>query len=168
VVSRAHGALTVPDVDDAQFRQLLGRFATGVVVITLTAPDGRPHGMTANSLASVSLRPPLLSVAIDHGAAMHDLLVGSDRFVINILSSHQEELSRRFADPYDERFDGVGYHPGQYAGVLLDGALAHIECVRQNTVSAGDHTIVVGRVVAGSTADGRPLLYYRGGYGAFE
>lgn len=154
------------DVDDAQFRQLLGRFATGVVVITLTTPDGRPHGMTANSLASVSLRPPLLSVSIDHAAAMHDPIVGSDQFVINILASHQEALSRRFADPHDDRFDGVGYHVGQHGGVLLDGALAHIECLRHDTLEAGDHTIVVARVVAGETGDGRPLLYYRGGYGA--
>jgi flavin reductase (DIM6/NTAB) family NADH-FMN oxidoreductase RutF len=158
--------VTVLDVDDAQFRQLLGRFATGVVVITLTAPDGRPHGMTANSLASVSLRPPLLSVSVDHAAAMHDLITCANQFVINVLSSNQEGLSRRFADPYDERFDGVGYHMGQSGGVLLDGALAHIECVRHDLVEAGDHTIVIGRVVAGTTAEGRPLLYYRGGYGA--
>jgi flavin reductase (DIM6/NTAB) family NADH-FMN oxidoreductase RutF len=156
----------VLDVDDAQFRQLLGRFATGVVVITLTAPDGRPHGMTANSLASVSLRPPLVSVSIDHSAAMHDLIVGAEQFVINVLASPQEALSRRFADPYDDRFDGVGYHGGQFGGVLLDGALAHIECVRHHTVEAGDHTIVIGRVLAGATSDGRPLLYYRGGYAA--
>jgi flavin reductase (DIM6/NTAB) family NADH-FMN oxidoreductase RutF len=156
----------VPEVDDAQFRQLLGRFATGVVVITLTTPDGKPHGMTANSLASVSLRPPLLSVSVDHVAAIHDLIVQADQFVINILSSHQEALSRRFADPYDDRFDGVGYHPGQHGGVLLDGALAHIECLRHDTVEAGDHTIIVGRVVAGAACDGRPLLYYRGGYAA--
>jgi flavin reductase (DIM6/NTAB) family NADH-FMN oxidoreductase RutF len=153
-------------VDDAQFRQLLGRFATGVVVITLTTPDGRPHGMTANSLASVSLRPPLVSVSIDHAAAMHDLIVRSDQFVVNVLASHQEALSRRFADPHDDRFDGVGYHAGQHGDVLLDGALAHIECVRHDTVEAGDHTIVIGRVVAGVTEDGRPLLYYRGGYAA--
>jgi len=153
-------------VDDAQFRQLLGRFATGVVVITLTAPDGRPHGMTANSLASVSLRPPLVSVSIDQHAAMHNLIVQSDQFVINVLAGHQEALSRRFADPYDDRFDGVGYHGGEHGGVLLDGAIAHIECVRHDTLEAGDHTIVIGKVVAGSTGDGRPLLYYRGGYGA--
>jgi flavin reductase (DIM6/NTAB) family NADH-FMN oxidoreductase RutF len=158
--------VTLIDVDDAQFRQLLGRFATGVVVITLTSPDGQPHGMTANSLASVSLRPPLLSVSIDHGATMHDLVTGADQFVINVLSSHQEALSRRFADPHDDRFEGVGYHGGQHTGVLLDGALAHIECVRHDTVEAGDHTIVIGRVVAGETVDGRPLLYYRGGYAA--
>jgi len=155
----------VVDLDDAQFRQLLGRFATGVVVITLTTPDGRPHGMTANSLASVSLHPPLLSVSIDHAAVMHDLITRADQFVINILAGHQEALSRRFADPHDDRFDGVGYHLGQHGGVLLDGALAHIECLRHDTLEAGDHTIVVGRVMAGETGDGRPLLYYRGGYG---
>src|ERR1041384_6472898 len=113
----------MPDVDDAQFRQLLGRFATGVVVITLTAPDGRPHGMTANSLASVSLRPPLVSVSIDHAATMHDLIVEAEQFVINVLAGQQEALSRRFADPHDDRFDGVGYHGGEHGGVLLDGAI---------------------------------------------
>ena len=154
------------DVDDAQFRQLLGRFATGVVVVTLTSPDERPHGMTANSLASVSLHPPLLSVSIDRAAAMHHLIVRADRFVVNVLASHQEALSRRFADPHDDRFEGVGYHLSQYGGVLLDGALAHIECVRHESVEAGDHTIVLGRVLAGAASDGRPLLYYRGGYAA--
>ena len=155
----------MPDVDDAQFRQLLGRFATGVAVITVTGPDGRPHGMTANSLASVSLRPPLVSLAVDHLAELHALITRLDVFVANVLSSHQEALSRRFADPQDDRFDGVGYSMSRNGGVLLDGALAHIECVRHTQVEAGDHTIVIGRVVGGATRDGRPLLYYRGGYG---
>jgi flavin reductase (DIM6/NTAB) family NADH-FMN oxidoreductase RutF len=158
--------VTAPDVDDSQFRQLLGRFATGVVVITVTAPDGRPHGMTANSLASVSLRPPLVSVAVDHGAELHGLITRGDVFVANVLSSHQEALSRRFADPHDDRFDGVGYSVSRTGGILLDGALAHIECVRHHLAETGDHTIVIGRVIGGATGDGRPLLYYRGGYGA--
>jgi len=157
--------VSTPDLDDAQFRQLLGRFATGVAVITVTAPDGRPHGMTANSLASVSLRPPLVSLAVDHLAELHGLITRLDVFVANVLSSHQEALSRRFADPHDDRFDGVGYSVSRNGGILLDGALAHIECVRHDEVEAGDHTIVIGRVVGGATRDGRPLLYYRGGYG---
>ena len=158
--------MSMPDVDDAQFRQLLGRFATGVTVITVAMPEARPHGMTANSLASVSLRPPLVSVCVDHGAEMHRLITASDMFVVNVLASHQEALARRFADPQDDRFDGVGYHLSQHGGVLLHGALAHIECTRHALLEAGDHTIVVGRVVGGSTSDGRPLLYYRGGYAA--
>lgn len=153
------------DVDDAQFRQLLGRFATGVAVITVTAADGRPHGMTANSLASVSLRPPLVSVAVDCRAQLHQHITRADVFVANILSSHQEALSRRFADPHDDRFEGVGYDVSRNGGILLDGVLAHIECVRHERLEAGDHTIVIGRVVGGETRDGRPLLYYRGGYG---
>lgn len=157
--------MNAPDVDDAHFRQLLGRFATGVVVITVGAEDGRPHGMTANSLASVSLNPPLVSLAIDHRAELHALITRRDVFVANVLSSHQETLSRRFADPHDDRFDGVGYSTSRIGGIVLDGTLAHIECVRHQTVEAGDHTLVIGRVVGGSTRDGRPLLYYRGGYG---
>jgi flavin reductase (DIM6/NTAB) family NADH-FMN oxidoreductase RutF len=153
-------------VDQAQFRQLLGRFATGVTVITARDPEGRPHGMTANSLASVSLEPPLLSVAIDHGAAMHALLLRAPSFAVNILSSHQEMVSRRFAVDREERFDGIGYQESPRGLILLDGALAHIECERAATHEAGDHTILVGRVVAGMAADGRPLCYFRGGYGA--
>jgi 4-nitrophenol 2-monooxygenase / 4-nitrocatechol 4-monooxygenase, reductase component len=152
------------ELDPAQFRELLGRFATGVTILTVTAPDGRPLGMTANSLASVSLRPPLVSVCVDREAEMHDAILGVREFVVNILCSNQETLARRFADKHEDRFDGVGYHLSPDGLILLDGTLAHIECERQGEYPSGDHTIVVGRVVGGETADGRPLLYYRGGY----
>jgi flavin reductase (DIM6/NTAB) family NADH-FMN oxidoreductase RutF len=124
--------------------------------------------MTANSLGSVSLRPPLISVSVDHEAEMHDAILKARVFVVNILSSPQEALARRFADQHEDRFDGIGYRLSPEGLVLLDGALAHIECVRQAEYPAGDHTIVVGRVVGGATADGRPLLYYRGGYAALD
>ena len=155
-------------MDPSQFRQLLGRFATGVTVLTVTTPQGNPLGMTANSLASVSLQPPLLSVSVDHAAEMHEVILQAREFVVNILSSPQEALARRFADKHEDRFDGIGYRLSPEGLVLLDGALAHIECVREGEYPAGDHTIVVGRVVGGATADGRPLLYYRGGYAALE
>jgi flavin reductase (DIM6/NTAB) family NADH-FMN oxidoreductase RutF len=155
-------------VDPSQFRQLLGRFATGVVVLTVTTPQGHPLGMTANSVSSVSLHPPLLSVCVDCEAEMHDAILQARQFVVNILSSPQEALARRFADQHEDRFDGIGYRLSPEGLVLLDGALAHIECMRQAEYPTGDHTIVVGRVVGGSTADGRPLLYYRGGYAALE
>jgi flavin reductase (DIM6/NTAB) family NADH-FMN oxidoreductase RutF len=153
-------------VDPSQFRQLLGRFATGVTVLTVTTPQGYPLGMTANSLSSVSLRPPLISVCVDHEAEMHAVILTVREFVVNILSSPQETLARRFADQHEDRFDGIGYRLSPEGLVLLDGALAHIECIRQAEYPAGDHTIVVGRVVGGVTAEGRPLLYYRGGYAA--
>jgi flavin reductase (DIM6/NTAB) family NADH-FMN oxidoreductase RutF len=144
----------------------MGRFATGVTILTVNGPGDRPLGMTASSLASVSLVPPLVSVCVDHDAELHDTILASQIFVVNVLESHQESLSRRFADPHEDRFDGIGYHRSPEGLVLLDGALAHIECDRFATYPGGDHTIVIGRVIGGTTGDGRPLLYYRGGYGA--
>jgi flavin reductase (DIM6/NTAB) family NADH-FMN oxidoreductase RutF len=144
----------------------MGRFATGVTILTVNGPGDRPLGMTASSLASVSLVPPLVSVCVDHEAELHDTILASQIFVVNVLESHQESLSRRFADPHEDRFDGIGYHRSPEGLVLLDGALAHIECDRFATYPGGDHTIVIGRVIGGTTDDGRPLLYYRGGYGA--
>jgi flavin reductase (DIM6/NTAB) family NADH-FMN oxidoreductase RutF len=156
------------EVDPAQFRQLLGRFATGVAILTIVAPDGRLLGMTANSVASVSLDPPLVSICVDHAAQMHGPILGVERFAINILSSAQETLARRFADQYEDRFDGIGYEISPEGLVLLGGALAHIECDRYADYPGGDHTIVVGRVTGGSVSKGRPLLFYRGGYAAIE
>jgi len=152
------------DVDPSHFRQLLGRFTTGVVVITTRFPDGRPVGMTANSLASVSLQPPLISVCVEHEADMRGALLAAPGFIINILSAGQEAVSRRFAGLHEDRFDGVGYRLSPRGLVILEGTLAHLECDRYAEFEAGDHTIFVGRVVEGDIADGRPLIYYRGGY----
>jgi flavin reductase (DIM6/NTAB) family NADH-FMN oxidoreductase RutF len=151
-------------VDPAQFRELMGRFATGVTVLTVNGPGDRPLGMTASSLASVSLIPPLVSVCVDHSAELHDAILAAPVFVVNILESGQEALSRRFADKHEDRFDGIGYHRSPEGLVLLDGALAHIECDRFAKYPGGDHTIVIGRVIGGTTGNGHPLLYYRGGY----
>ena len=155
-------------MDPDHFRQLLGRFATGVTVLTVTTPEGTPLGMTANSLASVSLQPPLISVCVDQGADMHDAILRIPEFVVNVLASHQEALARRFADQHEDRFEGIGYHLSPEGLILLDGALAHIECRRHTQYPGGDHTIVVGQVVGGATGKGRPLLYYRGGYAALD
>ncbi|CAN5732049.1 hypothetical protein BH24GEM1_BH24GEM1_20090 [soil metagenome] len=146
----------------------MGRFATGVTVLTVNGPGGRPLGMTASSLASVSLVPPLVSVCVDHQAVLHDAMLAAPIFVVNILESGQEALSRRFADRHEDRFEGVGYHRSPEGLVMLDGALAHLECDRFTSYPAGDHTIIIGRVIGGSTGEGRPLLYYRGGYGLRE
>jgi flavin reductase (DIM6/NTAB) family NADH-FMN oxidoreductase RutF len=160
--------LNAPEVDAAQFRQLMGRFATGVAVLTVSAPDRRLLGMTANSVASVSLYPPLVSVCVDHDAEMHQAILQVGQFALNILSSAQETLARRFADKHEDRFDGIGYELTPDGLIVLGGVLAHIECERYAQYSGGDHTIVVGRVIGGSASKGRPLLYYRGGYAAIE
>jgi flavin reductase (DIM6/NTAB) family NADH-FMN oxidoreductase RutF len=158
--------VTTSAIDSFQFRQLLGHFATGVTVLTLTTPEGQPLGMTANSLSSVSLSPPLISVCVDREADMHPVILRASEFVVNVLASDQEALARRFSDKHEDRFDGVGYRLSPEGLVLLDGALAHVLCTREATYPAGDHTMVLGRVVGGTTHEGHPLLYYRGGYAA--
>ena len=137
-----------------------------MTILTVSGPDGQPLGMTASSLASVSLQPPLISVCIDHQAEMHDTISRRRDFVVNVLASAQEALSRRFADQHDDRFDGVGYHSeSRRADPAGRGARLHrVRAVR--TYPGGDHTIVIGRVIGGGTGEGRPLLYYRGGYAA--
>jgi flavin reductase (DIM6/NTAB) family NADH-FMN oxidoreductase RutF len=153
------------DIAPPLFRQLMGRFATGVTVITATHPElGAPRGMTASSVASVSLTPPLLSVCVEQEAALHDLLVQSPIFAVNVLAEDQEELSRLFAGPQVASFDGVGYRTSERGLILLDGAVAHIECRRVGAHAAGDHTILLGGVIGGIAHDARPLLYFRGGY----
>jgi len=99
---------TRPDVEPVLFRQLLGRFATGVTVLTTRDDQGRPVGMTASSLTSVSLSPPLVSVCVDVTADMHRVMSASGDFVVNVLAAHQRELARRFAqDPAESRLQAV-------------------------------------------------------------
>lgn len=156
-------------MDPFQFRQLCGRFATGIAIVTTTDQAGAPAGMTVNSFASVSLAPPLVVVAIDRAAAMHAALEGAPGWAINILEAHQEALSRRFASGLADRFDGVGWHAGPEGELLLDGALAHLRCTAVSRVPAGDHTLFIGQVTGGGAAEhGRPLLYYRGGYAELD
>jgi flavin reductase (DIM6/NTAB) family NADH-FMN oxidoreductase RutF len=121
--------------------------------------------MTANSLSAVSLTPPLLSVCVDQLAETHRVLTDRGPFVVNLLSSGQEGLSRRFAGEQTvDRFAGVGYRMTASQLPVLEGVLAHIECEYFAAHELGDHTLFVGRVTGGSTAEGHPLLYYRGGY----
>lgn len=158
--------MSATEIDPSEFRQLLGHFATGVTVLTLVAPGGRPLGMTANSFSAVSLHPPLISVCVDREADLHDVIVRAPEFVVNVLASPQEALARRFSDKHEDRFDGIGYHLSPEGLILLDGALAHVVCERVAEYPGGDHTIVLGRVVGGATGEGHPLLFYRGGYAA--
>ena len=154
-----------PAIDPALFRQLMGRFATGVTVVTVVSPDGTPSGMTVNSLSSVSLDPPLVSICIDRGAVMHAAITGAPGFVVNILRSDQEAVSRRFAEDRPDRFDGVGYGLSSNGHPILDGVLAHLECTVHTSIEAGDHSVFLGHVVGGASGEGHPLLFYQGEYG---
>ncbi len=154
----------MPGVNPALFRQLLGRFATGVTVVTTRDPAGRPIGMTASSVASVSLHPPLVLVSIDQANDMHPALRAASRFVLNVLADDQEALSRRFAAEHSDRFDGVPYRDSGHALPIIEGTVASIECEKQAEAPGGDHTVFFGLVTGGSVSDRRPLLYYRSSY----
>ncbi len=160
-------------VDALEYRRVVGRFATGVTVVT-TVLDGEHHALTANSFTSVSLDPFLVLFCPEKLARFHDAVLAAGTFAVSVLAQGQEQVSRRFAARGRERegqFDGVAHTLGEATGaVLLDGALSTLECRTVSTVAAGDHTVVIGEVLAlGVPAPtGAPLLYYEGRYGAFH
>lgn len=154
----------MPHTDAATFRQLLGRFATGVTVVTTLDARGRPAGMTASALASVSLDPPLLLVCVGHEADFHRAIDAAPRFAINVLAADQEHLSRQFAEKGGDHFAGVAHHPGPQGVPLLEGAVAHVLCDRWGRHQAGDHTLFLGLVTGGETFDRPPLVYFRSRY----
>ena len=155
-------------IDQDTFRAVLGRFASGVTLLTTRDAAGRDHGMTVSAFCSVSLAPPLVLACVDRAARMHDLLLRVDHVGISILASTQEALSRRFAEVESDRFDGLGYVRGESGVVLFDDALAHLECRVRERHPAGDHTVFVLEVEHAVTRQDRPLLYYRGGYAQLE
>lgn len=150
-------------IDETLFRQVMGRFASGVTVVT-TAVEGRPAGLTVSSFASLSLRPTLVLVCISDDAGSHAAIAAAGQFAVNILAEGQEYLSRRFASDEASKFTAGTYELSPRGLPLIGGALAQIECALHSTLPGGDHTIFVGEVVAARCGEGRPLLYYRSGY----
>ena len=155
-------------IDEARFRQVLGRFATGVTVVTGLA-GGEPVGLAVNSFTSVSLEPALVAFCVAKRSRTWPRLRVAGTFCVNILAEHQEALSRAFAGRPPDRFLGVGWRPGRSGAPVLADVLAWIECTVEAEHDAGDHVIVVGRVQDLDVGhEGRPLVFYRGGYGRFE
>ena len=130
---------------------------------------GRPLGLSVNSFTSVSLEPPLVAFCVARGSKTWPLLRDSGTFCVNVLAEDQEALSRTFASPGHDRFLGVGWRPAPSGAPVLAGVLAWIDCTVEAEYEAGDHLIVVGRVgELDLVQEGRPLVFYRGGYGRFE
>jgi flavin reductase (DIM6/NTAB) family NADH-FMN oxidoreductase RutF len=158
-------------IDPATFRSVLGRFASGVTVVTVRDSQQYDHGMTVSAFCSLSLDPPLVLVCIEKSASLHGVLASGNiasQFAVNILESRQEEIARRFAEEHPNRFEGVGFSRGTTGAPIIEDCLAVIECEVQSRHPAGDHTIVIGSVINSSTSEGKPLLYYRGGYATLE
>jgi flavin reductase (DIM6/NTAB) family NADH-FMN oxidoreductase RutF len=151
-------------VDQELYRRTCARFATGITVVTVLDSNGHPHGMTVNSFSSVSLDPPLVLVSIDLRNAILGHFISSSWFAINILAEHQEEISRVFSSPAENRFLRVKWEPGMAGTPLLEGVLAHLECSVVRTFEVGDHTVLIGEVRRASHRRGRPLVYFDSGY----
>ncbi len=148
-----------------EFRDVLGRWASGVTIVTSRAGD-RVHGMTVSAFSSVSLDPPLVLVCADKSSDTCALIAESGVFAVNILASEQDALSQRFATQRDEhrRFEGLALESAVTGSPLLPG-LASLDCTLVGSHDAGDHVIYVGRVEAlRRFTDGEPLLYYCGAY----
>ena len=167
---RASGVVTnlpqvnsTDQVDASAFRGALAQWASGVTIVTAATADG-PVGLTASSFSSLSLDPPLVLVCIDQRGGSHDPLTGADGFAVHLLDASQEQLSNHFARGAADKFDKTDWRTGRFNAPLLPLGLARIVCQRETLVEGGDHTILVGRVVEVETAQGRPLLYWAGGY----
>jgi flavin reductase (DIM6/NTAB) family NADH-FMN oxidoreductase RutF len=151
--------------DELRFRTVMGNFTTGVVVVTARTPDGRPCGLTANSVASVSLDPLLVLVCVDREAASHACIVDGGAFALSILEGGHEALARRFsADDRSTRFEDVDYRVEVTGSPVLADALAWLDCRIRDVHAAGDHSIVVGEVVGCDARAGDPLVFFRGEY----
>ncbi|MCQ0091608.1 flavin reductase family protein [Roseovarius sp. M141] len=152
------------DEDKRALRDAFGSFATGVTVVTTRQADGTPRGFTANSFASVSLDPPLLLVCIAKTALSCDIFAAADHFAVNILAEDQKAVSGLFASRAADKFDQSAWHAGPQDVPLLDGVLSSFACARHNLVDAGDHLVLIGRVISFEAAQRQPLGYFRGGY----
>ncbi|MFD8547077.1 flavin reductase family protein [Streptomyces sp. NPDC059649] len=162
-------------VSDDEFRAALSRLAAGVVLITAHDPDAGPRGegvgMTATAFLSVSLDPPLVMVSVRNGSRMDDLLAEQPLWAVSVLSGHQRQIAGRFAmkGRISDRllFEDIAHVQGEVSGApLVSGALATLECRTEQRIVAGDHTLVIGRVLSTAVPneDDGPLTYFRGRY----
>ena len=150
--------------DTAALRRALGCFVTGVTVVTARGADSLPHGFTANSFTSVSLSPPLVLVCVGHAVRGFEVYRECDEFAINVLADSQQPIANAFATELPDRFAGVRWREGSYGSPILEGCVASLECASWRRIEAGDHMILVGRVLAFEDSTGGPLAFCRGSY----
>ena len=167
VVSDRQAPPAVSDIERAEFRTVLGHFASGVVVVAGRGPDG-PAGFTCQSFFSLSLDPPLIAFAPGRTSTSWPPIHASGVCTVNVLGEAQEALARGFARSGADKFAGVGWTPGSTGGIRLNGALAWLDCHIESVLDGGDHQIVVARVAELELGQGDPLVFYRGGFGTFR
>ena len=155
-------------IDQHAFRAVLGRFASGVTVVTTVDKNGDDRGMTVSSFCSVSLEPPLILICVEHSGSVYQTMADAATFTVNILSEGQEALARRFAGPDPDRFEGLGFSRGGNGNAIFSEVLGYLQCNVVARHQTGDHDILVAEVEEAMAEEGRPLLYYRGGYAQME
>lgn len=159
----------LPDAppDSRSLRGALGRYATGVAVVTARAASGEPVGLTCNSFVSLSLDPPLVQWSVALASRACAAMRGASHYAVHVLRRSQEPLSRQFASSQADRFAGLELEEGIAGLPLLRDCLARFECAAWAQHPAGDHVLLIGRVLRVRAAEGEPLLYYRGAYAGF-
>ncbi|WP_217807877.1 flavin reductase family protein [Oceanibacterium hippocampi] len=156
-------------VNASAFREAMGRFVTGVTVVTAMTAEAGPVGITVNSFNSVSLDPPLVLFSIDRLSQQFGPLIRARRYAVNVLGREQEVLSRIFSLPQADRWNGVGYSETSAGSPYFPEALACFDCEAFAQHDGGDHVIFIGRVVDVIVGDpAEPLVYYRGRYNRLE
>ncbi len=155
-------------IDGNHFRQVLGRYPTGVAVVTGLAADGSPVGLTVGTFTSVSLDPPLVGFLPDGNSTSWPRMAPQRRFCVNILAGEQESVCRTLATKNPNKFDAIDWHPSPDGLPIIDGSVCWIECELWTVHQAGDHEIVIGEVRRLDVeSGGRPLMFFQGGYGQF-
>ena len=152
-------------VDELTFRDVLGNFATGVTIITAN-DDGEQVGMSANSFTSVSLDPPLVAFCAAHTSTTYPRIRKAGHFCVNVLAEEQADIARMFSVRGIDRFAEISWRPANSGAAIIDGDLAWVDCTIEAEHVAGDHVIVIGKVMACEAfAMRRPLLFFRGEFG---
>ncbi|MFA7477954.1 MAG: flavin reductase family protein [Acidimicrobiia bacterium] len=159
-------------ITEQNFRDTLSYYPTGVSAVCALW-DNQPVGMTIGSFFSISLDPPLVGLSVRQGSGTWPKIAEAGVFAVNVLAENQRHIAAALAASGDDKFGDIGWHSGVTGSPLVEGSLAHVECVIDQTLPVGDHWIVVGRVVNLDThpeADHKvePMLFYRRGYGTFE
>jgi flavin reductase (DIM6/NTAB) family NADH-FMN oxidoreductase RutF len=149
-----------PPLDPGIFRSMFGGFPSGVTVVTAASQDGIPVGLTVSAVMSVSLAPPLLAVCLQNAKYTLDVIQSQGLFAVNFLASHQAAVSAKFARGDHDKFAAVEWISSECAGVpLLSDVRAHAECSVESVIPVGDHTLIIGRIVAGRVSEKIPLAY---------
>lgn len=160
---------TITPIDGATFRRVLGHYPTGVCVVTALEADGTPIGLAVGSFTSVSLDPPLVAFFADKRSATWARIREIGRFCVNVLSSDQLDICRRFSKSGGDKFAGLSYHLSPHGSPVLDDVVAWIDCSLHAVHEAGDHDIALGAVIELETAaDSGPLLFFQGKFGRLE